>query len=66
MISHVCIFRMRGGSAGRHIDRPGAKYRYALIYIYIKGLWSEVIYSSTLNFEYTYMAYHLFYSTHKV
>ena len=37
MVSHVCIFRMRGKSAGRHIDRPRAKYRstsikYDIIY----------------------------------
>ena len=25
MVNHVCIFRMRGRSAGRHIDRPRDK-----------------------------------------
>ena len=35
MISHVCIFRMIGRSAGRHIDRPRAKYRSTSINIYI-------------------------------
>ena len=35
MISHICLFRMKGWSAGRHIDRPGAKYRYTLKSMYM-------------------------------
>ena len=33
MIGHECIFRMRGGLAGRQIDRVGTKYRLTSMYI---------------------------------
>ena len=31
MMSHVCVFKIRGRSAGRHIDRAGADI-HAYIY----------------------------------
>ena len=63
MIGHECIFRMRGRSTGRQIDRAGTKYRLTSMICVTRGFmgrcphyytlpWPKVVYIQTFKLDF--------------